>query len=74
MTIYYWIESFFRLYYCSEYIEEGVLRGHMACAGRKEARAGFWWANLKKRRSLRRTKLRKENNIKRGFKVIGCEV
>jgi len=49
MTIYYWIESFFCLSYCGKYIEEGVLGGHMACAGRKEVRAGFWWANLKQR-------------------------
>jgi len=47
MTIYYWIESLFCLSYCGKYIEEGVLGRHMACAERKEVRAGFWWTNLK---------------------------
>jgi hypothetical protein len=39
---------------------------------RGEACTGFWWGNLREKRTLTRPKRRWENNIKVDFQEVGC--
>ena len=48
------------------------LAGHVACIGRGDAYAGFWWGKPEGKRPLGRPRRRYEGNIKMEFQEVGC--
>ena len=58
--------------YCSgDKIEKNEMGGSRSMSG-VEVYTGFWWGNLKLKRSLGRSRRRWEDNIKMGLQEVGC--